>query len=67
MNISKKCIDPIRQIMTARNNVLTTILYLKEFSENPENIEIIFGLEDALEALNLIQRWFMRNNNIFPK
>lgn len=71
MNGNKNAIDPILQIAIARNSALTTIAHLQEFhGEDYQDREIVMVLEDSVESLNLIQRWFIRNpdallNNIF--
>ena len=53
-------IDPIQQIMAARNDVLTTIAHMQEF--HGEDTKVIRVLANTVEALTLIQRWHMRNH-----
>lgn len=53
--------DPICNLLIARNNAMTVIQYIKEYSEVPAS-DTIYLLDEAIENLNFIQRWFMRHS-----
>lgn len=55
--------NPIERLFKARNNIISLNQYLQEFShiDSPEPLQL---LQDSEQELNLLQRWFMRNENI---
>lgn len=55
-------IDPIKQLMNVRNNILTSMIYMQEF--HGVDPEIIWALGSAVESINQIQCWYMRNPNV---
>lgn len=57
-------IDPIGQLMQARNKLMNAVLYLKELPGIPGKSDTILELYETIESLNLIQRWFMRNSHV---
>ena len=59
--INKAKIDPIGSIMSARNGATAALLSTYEYQKM--NSEIVIALENTIEHINLIHRWFMRNPN----
>ena len=54
-----EAIDPILQIMKARNGLMTAIAHMQEF--HGADREIIRALKNADKSINLIHRWYLRN------
>lgn len=51
--------DPIRSIMITRNSIAAANLHYQEFHN--QDWQIIALLEDALNEVNYLHRWLMRN------
>ncbi len=52
--------NPIERLFKARNNIISANQHLQEF--DCSSLEIINLLDDSEQELNLLQRWFMRND-----
>lgn len=52
--------NPIGILFAVRNNIISANQYLQELNNSKSN-ELIQLLDDSVQELNLLQRWFMRN------